>query len=161
MSQFTRNTFEIEAGRLRPMLLRVATSIASEAEAEDIVQETLLKMWFMRDRLDRYTSIDAVARVITRNLSLNALRARRILQVDLSTIPEMEDQSHVDPDLTEELLSAISALPDTEQAVLRLKHIEGMETEEIATLIHSSPGAVRTALSRARQRIRKLYMANS
>lgn len=161
MSQITRNTFEHEAGRLRPMLLRVATSIAGEADAQDVVQEALLKLWFLRDRLHFYTSIDAVARVIVRNLSINSLRRRQIPMVDLSTIADVEENSSKDLDLADALQAAILTLPDTEQAVLRMKHLEGMETEEIAALIHSTPGAVRTALSRGRSRIRKYFIANS
>lgn len=60
----------------------------------------------------------------------------------------------IDPDIME----AIEALPKMEQAVLKMKHIEGMETEEIASLIGSNPGAVRTALSRARKRVRDIYL---
>ncbi len=161
MSQFTRNTFEREAGRLRPVLLRVAASIVSDTEAEDIVQETLLKLWFLRDRLAAYSSIDAIARVITRNLSINHLRSRRYQAVDVATLPDVEDESDADSAISDELQTAILSLPDTEQAVLRMKHLEGMETEEIASMIHSSPGAVRTALSRARCRIRKLFLPNS
>lgn len=161
MSQFTRNTFEHEAGRLRPVLLRVATSIASATDAEDIVQEALLKLWFLRDRLASYTSIDAIARVIVRNLSINTLRNRRMHLVDVSALADIADDENDDSSISDELRAAIHSLPDTEQAVLRMKHLEGMETEEIAALIHSTPGAVRTALSRARCRIRKLYLANS
>ena len=74
----------------------------------------------------------------------------------LSDIPCEE----TDKELSDELSLALESLPDTEQAVLRMKHLEGMETEEIAGLIQSTPGAVRTALSRARRHIRELYFRN-
>lgn len=154
--EITRSTFESEAGRLRPTLLRVAASIIGTDEAQDVVQETLLKLWFLRDRLQEYSSIDAPARVIVRNLSLNVLRSRRTCPVDCAALPDIADENN-DTGFSDELLKAIASLPDTEQAVLRMKHLEGMETEEIALLIHSTPGAVRTALSRARLRIRELY----
>ena len=153
-----RARFEGEAARLRPILLRIAVSITGSADdADDIAQETLLKLWFLRDRIHEYASIDAPARVIARNLSLNALRDRH------TTVPIEEcsqlfcDDEQAKAEITEEMMLAINHLPDTEQAVLKMKHLEGMETEEIARLIGSSPGAVRSALSRARERIRKLY----
>lgn len=154
--EITRSTFESEAGRLRPTLLRVAASIIGPDEAQDVVQETFLKLWFLRDRLSEYSCIDAPARVIARNLSLNVLRRRNTSPVDCTSLPDIAYEDS-DNSFSDELLSAIAALPDTEQAVLRMKHLEDMETEEIAMLIHSTPGAVRTALSRARHRIRELY----
>lgn len=73
----TRSRFESEARRLRPVLLRAAVSITGNVEdAADVVQEAFLKLWFMRDRLVEYASVDAPARVIVRNLSLNVLRKR-------------------------------------------------------------------------------------
>lgn len=156
----TRSDFESEAGRLRPLLLRVAVSITGDPDdADDIVQEAFLKLWFMRDRLDSYSCFDAPARVIVRNLSLNLVRDRRESvsgDTVLSDIPCEEE----DNEISDELAEAMKSLPDTEQAVLRMKHLEGMETDEIARLIHSTPCAVRTALSRARRRIRDLYLKN-
>lgn len=130
--------------------------MVGDSDADDIVQETLLKMWFLRERLADYSSPEALARVIVRNLCINTLRRRKPIISGYSGIPDIADETH-DDTLSDELLDTIASLPDTEQAVLRMKHLEGMETEEIANLIHSTPGAVRTALCRARCRIRKLY----
>ena len=139
------------------MLLRVAVSITgNEEDSADVVQETLLKLWFLRDRLNEYESVEAPARVIVRNLSLNVLRHRALSPVYACEIPETVT---CDPEesLSDEMTAALARLPDTEQAVLKMKHLEGFETEEIAEMIHSTPGAVRTALSRARRRIREYY----
>lgn len=156
--QITRSSFEAEAKRLRPTLLRVATSIAGEAEAEDVAQDTLLKLWFLRDRLERYSCLDGVATVIARNLSLNILRSRRWEYGQTDLIADLPDDcTNEAADIAREIIPLISQLPDMEQAVLRLKHIDEMETAEIAALTGTSPGAVRTALSRARCRLRQLY----
>lgn len=156
----TRSRFESEAKRLRPVLLRVAVSITGNADdAADVVQEAFLKLWFMRDRLVEYASVDAPARVIVRNLSLNVLRDRHTSDTDLVRLSDIPCEES-DKELSDELSRALESLPDTEQAVLRMKHLEGMETDEIAGLIQSTPGAVRTALSRARRHIRELYFRN-
>ncbi|MCM1224011.1 MAG: RNA polymerase sigma factor [Lachnospiraceae bacterium] len=155
-----RERFEREAIRLRPILLRVAASITGSAdEADDIAQETLLKLWFLRDRLEEYANIDAPARVIARNLSLNVIRNRKpTVAMDDCELRNIADDDSSQESMPEELTLAISKLPGTEQAVLRMKHLDGMETEEIAALIGATPGAVRSALSRGRERIRKLYL---
>lgn len=154
-----RNRFEGEAARLRPILLRIAMSITGSADdADDIAQETLLKLWFLRDKIHEYSCIDAPARIIARNLSLNAIRDRRpSVAIEQCEHMFFADDAGIASEINEEMTLAIAKLPDTEQAVLKMKHLEGMETEEIAKLIGSSPGAVRSALSRAREKIRKLF----
>jgi len=156
----TRSRFESEARRLRPVLLRAAVSITGNVEdAADVVQEAFLKLWFMRDWLVEYASVDAPARVIVRNLSLNVLRKRHPSHSDIDLLSDIPYEE-TDKELSDKLSLALESLPDTEQAVLRMKHLEGMETDEIAGLIQSTPGAVRTALSRARRHIRELYFRN-
>lgn len=156
-----KEVFEIEAHRLRPTLVKYAFSILhSEEDAEDVVQETFLKMWFFRERLEEYSSIDAVAYVITARQAINRLRGRKTA-LSFSEAIQIVDESTVPPDesIYDSLLAAIDTLPTTEQAVMRMKHIEGMETEEIATLISSNPSAVRTALSRARKKLRNKFLS--
>lgn len=139
------------------MLVRLSTSITgSDDDADDVAQETLIKLWYMSRTTDTYHNIDALARVIARNASLNVLRTRRCVPLDnTEIIDEYTDDST--NSLSDEIIEAVNRLPDTEQIVLRMKHLDGMETDEIARLIDSTPGAVRTALSRARRRIYNMF----
>lgn len=159
-----RQQFEIEAQRIRPALLRLAIRYMEDTdEAEDIIQDVLLKLWFLRANLDRYRSVDALAVVITKHLCFNRLRKTKTEFVDLQQSIDVDSGETADKQLLEseemeEVLKAITALPDLQQAVLRMKHIEGFEVEEIARLTGSTPIAVRTNLSRARKRIREQFM---
>lgn len=156
----TRDRFEDEARRLRPTLLRVAASITGNADdAADVAQETLLKLWYMRERLHSYSSTDAIARVIARNLSINVLRSKHPAESAELRLAESIADDSTDEELSDELSEALAGLPGTEQIVLRMKHLDGMEVEEIAAVIQSTPGAVRTALCRARRHIRQLYIS--
>ena len=57
------------------MLVRYAIRMVhDEDKAEDLVQDTLLKLWNIHDSLEQYRSVDALATTIIRNLSLNAIR---------------------------------------------------------------------------------------
>ncbi len=152
-----RQEFEKLAAGLRPRLLSTArTILGSVDEADDAVQDTLIKLWFFKDKLSNYENPAAPAAVILRRVCISAIRSRRST-ADLDEAMTVEFQTYsdtIDPDM----LEAIEELPKMEQAVLKMKHIEGMETEEIASLIGSKPGAVRTALSRARKRVRDIYL---
>lgn len=149
---------------MRPALLRLAMRYTEDTdEAEDVIQEVLLKLWFLRERLDQYRNLDALAMVITRNLCINRKRNSHLETVALEEgmyiigedTPERE---LVREERMSELLALIATLPDLQQAILRMKHIEGFEVEEIARITGSTPIAVRTNLSRARKKVREQFM---
>ena len=149
---------------MRPALLRLAMRYTEDTdEAEDVIQDVLLKLWFLRDRLDRYRSIDALATVITKHLCLNWKRDRHPDFVALEEgmtifVEDNPEQELVREERMEELLALIGKLPDLQQAILRMKHVEGFEVEEIARLTGSNPVAVRTNLSRARKKVREQFL---
>ena len=149
---------------MRPALLRLAMHYTEDTdEAEDIIQDVLLKLWFLRERLDDYRSIDALAVVITKHLCINRKRSRHLDTVALEESLDigMEDSPErilIKEERMEELLALISTLPNLQQAILRMKHIEGFEVEEIARLTGSTPVAVRTNLSRARKKVREQFL---
>ena len=141
---------------MRPALLRMAIRYLEDSdEAEDAVQDVLLKLWFLRDRLDQYRSVDALAIVITKHLCINRLRGIRIEKVDLEQgisigggeNPEMK---LVEEENMQEILEVIGTLPDLQQSILRMKHLEGFEVEEIARLTGSTPVEIGRASCRER-----------
>ena len=149
---------------MRPALLRLAVRYTENTdEAEDVVQDVLLKLWFLRDRLDEYRSIDALAVVITKHLCLNRQRG---IQIEQRTLDEgmyiigedSPERKLIKEERMEELLELIATLPNLQQAILRMKHIEGFEVEEIARLTGSTPIAIRTNLSRARKKVREQFL---
>jgi translation elongation factor TU len=62
------------------------------------------------------------------------------------------------PEWEEKVMQLIATLPDAQQAILRMKHIDGLETSEIASITGSSEEAIRKNLSRARKRILKMFI---
>lgn len=159
--------FEALATRLRPALRKTALGLTrDEAHADDIAQDTLLRLWQMRDRLDGYRSVEALARVIARNLSLDFLRGRHttVSLDDLAARGEPEGSDAESPhallaaaELEREVDEVLSRLAPAQQAVMRMRHTEGLEIEEIARLIGSSPANVRVLLCRARARVKTLF----
>ena len=159
-----QHKFEIEAKRMRPALLRLAQHYTEdEDEAEDVVQEVLLKLWFLRERLESYRNIDALAMVITRHLCLNRKRERHLEKVPLEEGKAIigEDSPEwmiIQEEKMDEILKLIAGLPDLQQAVLRMNLVEVFVVEEIARLTGSNPIAVRTNLSRARKKVREEFL---
>ena len=72
-------TFSQMAINLRSRLLKVAATLeGGDAEAEDFVQETFLRMWAMRQKLDAHTNIEALAIKIIKGVAIDHWRHRKI-----------------------------------------------------------------------------------
>ena len=150
----TQEEFKEEAQRLRPRLMLTARRYLGDDDAEDTVQDALLRLWQMVGELRQ--PFDALALRLTRNLCIDQVRRRKPTVV--LTDSGGTDQADGDDERIERMMAVVSTLPDLQQTILRLRHLEGMEMNEIADLTGSSEVAVRKALSRARQAVRQKYM---
>lgn len=150
----TQEEFKEEAQRLRPRLMLTARRYLGDDDAEDTVQDALLRLWQMVGELRQ--PLDALALRLTRNLCIDKVRRKRptLTLTDSGETGEADDND----ERIERMMAVVSTLPDLQQTVLRLRHLEGMEMNEIADLIGSSEVAIRKALSRARQAVRQKYM---
>ncbi len=148
----TSDTFKEKAQTMRPMLMATARRIVDdEAEAEDVVQDALLRLWQLRD--EPVQNVEGMARVVVQHLSIDAVRRRR------ENIP-VEEIELVGTSLSEGLndteihmMALIRQLPTMQQTILRLRHVEEMEVIKIAELIGATEVMVRQSLSRARRKL--------
>ena len=150
----TQEEFKEEAQRLRPRLMLTARRYLGDDDAEDTVQDALLRLWQMVGELRQ--PLDALALRLTRNLCIDQMRRRK--PTVMLTDSGGTDLADGDDERIERMMAVVSTLPDLQQTILRLRHLEGMEMNEIADLTGSSEVAIRKALSRARQAVRQKYM---
>lgn len=149
--------FSTEVECLRPVLIKVAQRYVNDSDvAEDMVQDTFLKLWQMSDELK--PPVTSLAKAIVHNLCMDYYRHNDsicIVQEDKLEDIECEYDGH---ERVEKLMRVFDSLPGLQQTILRLRHMEGMSMEEIAKLIGSNEVAVRKALSRARMAVMKEYI---
>jgi len=156
--------FKKEILPLRGQLLAVARRMLDHpADAEDVVQETFFKLWCMRERLSGIQNIQALSMQITKNGCLNRIKIRkRTPDRIMDSSPPVEiatpHQRLEDRDSLDRTMRIIDTLPPLQQAVLRMKHIDGLEVEEIAGIMGCNPEAVRMNLSRARRKVKEIFM---
>ena len=146
----SQEEYKQEILRIRPKLVKIAVHHLEDAdEAEDVVQDVLLRLWQMVDELR--LPIDRLAAVLTRNMCIDKIRRRKpLLKIEeIHVIDDSDDHST----LLEQTMRMLEQLPDMQQTVIRLRHMEGMEMKEIAALTGSTEVAVRKSLSRARKAI--------
>ncbi len=153
----TEKEYRKEVGQLRGRLIAKAVSIlGNEEDAEDVVQDALLKLWQMH--ADMHTPLATLAFVIVRNLSIDHLRGRHPdCNMEGVDIHDMAHSSEEDERIGR-IMAVVNTLPGLQQTVLRLRHIEGMDMAQIAELTCSTEVAVRKVLSRARMAVRDRYV---
>lgn len=155
--------FKIQVGSLREQMLHQACQLTGDADdAEDVVQDVMLKLWYRRQELDNCRNLRAFVFTLVRNAGIDFLRTRHTNAASLPDALNITDGHSPDGDLErkdemELMHRIICSLPSLQQTILRMKDIEGHETEEIAQITGCSPEAIRSNLSRARRRVRDIY----
>lgn len=148
-------TFIQSVAHLREDLLRQATHYLGNADdAEDAVQETLLKLWVAVDRVADTSKMRNMSTVICRNVSLNMLRAAsHPLSIESARTVATPGNPHERLEQREsrlQLRQSIRALTDKQRAIIRMRNVENMSYARIAQVIGTSESSVRGMMSKAR-----------
>lgn len=157
-------TFKSTVLPLRDKLLKYSVKLTDDgADAEDIVQEAFLKLWYIRDRLNGYQSVEALSVQVVKNLCLDKLRSKR-----MDRMPENSESILADTVTPEQMLEQhdavaiigrlIQQLPTLQQCIIRMKDVEGYELSEIAQITGTQIESVRVNLSRARKKVREQFL---
>jgi RNA polymerase sigma-70 factor (ECF subfamily) len=150
-----------ELMRLRPLLLRVARRWwgGASAEADDAVQETTVRLWQLRGRLDQIGSLEAFAVRTVKNVCVSQRRSQRFVELSETSGP-LEPADGASPqtllEMSEDecrLERAVAALPASEGRVCRLSRDRGMGVAEIAQATGLTERSVSALLSKARRRL--------
>lgn len=164
-------TFEREALVHLDVLYRVALSLTgSAADAQDLVQETMLRAFRSWHQYEQGTNARAWLLTILRNQFINEYRrSRRRAQAEeeLAGDPHAVFLSVRDLDpagaffdriVDDRVLAAIEALPDEFREAVALVDVEGLSYDEAARVLNAPIGTVKSRLFRARRRLqRELY----
>lgn len=142
-------------------LFRLAKRLlVSAEEAEDAVQEVLIKLWNKSGTLSEYKSVEALAMTMTKNYCLDQLKSKRAgnLKIVHNNFTDREaglQQKVEDRDSWSWVEKIIADLPEQQKLIVQMRDIEQYEFEEIAKILEMNETAIRVALSRARKTIRE------
>lgn len=134
-------------------VLRLAYSyVHSMADAEDILQETLIRVLETRPQFENVAHEKAYILRAAANISKNHLSYSRLHETD-ELNEELVAEERTDLSFVWE---AVKGLPETARDVLHLYYYEGYKTAEIAGILKRSESTVRSDLKRARERLKEI-----
>lgn len=149
---------------LKNELFRLALRITlNRAEAEDIVQETMIKVWNRREKWEEIESMESFCLTICRNIAIDKTRKAANQNQSLDEVVETPDESHssnpeaqiIQSDRVQSVRRLINTLPEKQRTAMQLRDFEGKSYKEIATIMAVSEEQVKVNIFRARQAIKK------
>ncbi len=143
--------FEVYCKAVLPRIKGLAISVTGDnADAEDVVIETLSRAFLRWPRLSKAQWRDGWVLRVAANLSIDLLRKRETAKQSSVGSPEVVAPEYSGPDFTE----AIRTLPRRQQEVVVLRYYGDMSYADIARRLHISQGSVKTHLHRGLAAIR-------
>lgn len=153
-----RLLFDAYRNRLYFYIFRLTLS---KEVAEDILQDTFLKIWLNRDQLNRVEHFNAWLFKVAQNGVLTGLR-RKAVEASIINNKQEQNTQQLIPDqqlhfkqVKATLQEAIEALPPQQKKVFLLRREEGRRIDEIANLMNISGLTVKKHLTAAQKTIRQ------
>lgn len=151
---------------LKNQLFRLALRITlSRFEAEDIVQDTLIKVWNRRSDWEDIDSIEAFSLTICRNLSLDRIKKKENDNNSLEDVKGVEPLSSSNPqdrmiqaDRVNLIRQIVDSLPEKQRSCMQLRDFEGKSYKEIAVILDITEEQVKVNIFRARQAVKQRYL---
>ena len=157
-------SFQTDILPLKNELFRMALRMTQNpADAEDVVQETMMKVWSRREQWNQIESIEAFCLTICRNVALDKMRRMDHQEQSLDATIDAADRSHfsnpeeqaIQRDRVRMVRQLIAQLPGKQRSCMQLRDIEGKSYKEIAEVLGITEQQVKINIFRARQTIKE------
>ena len=158
-------SFQNDVLPLKNKLFRLALRITlSREEAEDVVQDTLIKVWNNREKWQQLDSIEAYSLTIARNISLDRIKKMdnnndslddaKNERLDQTSTPS---EKMILKDKVDIVKKLIDELPEKQRCCLQLRDIEGKAYKDIAHILNITEEQVKVNIFRARQTVKQRF----
>ena len=159
-------SFRTDVLPLKDELFRLALRITlNRADAEDVVQETMLRVWKRRDQWAEVESMEAFCLTICRNQALDRMKRADHQNTSLEESHDRADGSYdSDPeqqtvmrDRVAMVRQLINELPEKQRSCMQLRDMEGKPYKEIAQVMGITEQQVKINIFRARKMIKERF----
>ena len=150
---------------LKDKLFRLALRITLDrAEAEDVVQDTMIRVWNKRDEWQQFESVEAYCLIVAKNLAIDRSQKKDAQNVELP--PEMAEEADtsgpydrlVNNERMKIIHRLIDELPEKQRLIMQLRDIEGESYKDIAKVLQLTEEQIKVNLFRARQKVKQRYI---
>ena len=150
---------------LKDKLFRLALRITLDrAEAEDVVQDTMIRVWNKRDEWQQFESVEAYCLIVAKYLAIDRCQKKDAQNVELT--PEMAEEADtsgpydrlVNNERMKIIHRLIDELPEKQRLIMQLRDIEGESYKDIAKVLQLTEEQVKVNLFRARQKVKQRYI---
>ncbi len=156
----TSSEFEKLIDRQKDKLFRFAVSILkNNDDAQDAVQEVVLKLWRKRRLLDKKQKLESYFLNTIKNHCFDVLRKRKqqlSYQQSLTSWFSVE-QNFEQVDLLEKIKNELHRLPVQQRMAIELKDFQELEYEEISEILEQSINSIRANVSRGRKKLFEIF----
>jgi len=147
---------------LKNKLLRVAFGIVRQVEeAEDIVQEVMMKIWDKRNEWLNLSNCEGYCMAMVRNMSIDFLRRKKspLVSLNEAQLLSTKDENMLEKMSNKEAVAtiqqAMQLLPEKQFLSLQLREVEGKSYTEIAAMLNMTNEQVKVNIHRARNSLRR------
>lgn len=147
---------------IKDKLYRYAKRIVKdEMEAEDVVQEVIIKLWKKKEQFAEIENKEAWCMTMTRNLAIDKTRSKKGHTESIEDYHHIKDRT-MDPyaetrsnDMMSRIMGMMDSLPENQKSVMLLRDVEGYSYKEISKITTLSIDQVKVNLYRARKTMRE------
>lgn len=153
----THATFKETVFCLKDEMYRFAKRfVISSDEAEDVVQDLMMKFWQKKEEIANLGNLKSYAMKSVKNECLNRLKHENV-KMGFADFEKNRPESHeVEANnMKEQIIGFINQLPEKQKAVIHLKDVEDFDIAEISAILEMEQNAVRVNLMRARQKVKE------
>lgn len=162
-----RDAARILMDRMLPKILGLSQRMLKDPlEAEDVAQETFIRVWKAADRFEKgRAKVSTWISRIAINLCYDRLRKRREVLTD--EVPERADQgisqetAMVRDESANRVVDAVNKLPDRQRMAMELVHFQEMSNIKAAEIMSVSVEALESLLARGRRKLKSLLMQDA
>ncbi|MCK9159130.1 MAG: RNA polymerase sigma factor [Bacteroidaceae bacterium] len=159
-------SFQDDILPLKDKLFRLALRITMDrAEAEDVVEEAMVRVWEKRESYSNYDSVEAFCLVVTKNLALDMSQKKDAQNLSLDESMAESEMDESDPyhqlannEKLKLIHRLINELPERQRLVMQLRDIEGESYKKIALVMNITEAQVKIDIFRARQKVKQRFL---
>ncbi len=154
-NEFKHNILPL-TDKIFPMVARL---LGNDTEAQDAVQEIMIKLWLKKNKLDNHPNISGFVFLTARNYCLDRLRSKKkeivgTLSRELIADYFIDEENTDRERLLMHIRKIIDKLPENQKEIILMRDIDGLEFDEIVAASNLKIEHVRVLLSRARKQVR-------